>query len=263
MDYGDLPTARCRVCRTTDRAQTVEQVRSFAVQLADRVEAVVEQGQLPLVLGGDCTITLGVLAGYLRRHPSLALLYLDGGLDAATPETYRWGMLDSMGVAHMLAESGTDPSLTRIGPRFPLMTGANVVPFGYIPGEPQAPELAFLARHAMGGYPVSEVRGRAREIATFALQRLERAAERFVVHFDVDVIDFLDFPAADVLQPQPGLRFADAFAALAVFCASPKFGGLVVTEFNPDHDDPEVPLAMALVEALAGALFPSTAACFP
>jgi hypothetical protein len=39
------------------------------------------------------------------------------------------------------------------------------------------------------------------------------------------VIDFLDFPAADVLQPKQGLKFKDAFA-LHVFCVSPKFGGL-------------------------------------
>ena len=43
-----------------------------------------------------------------------------------------------------------------------------------------------------------------------------------------DVIDFVDFPAADVLQPNQGLSFPDAFAALQIFCASPKFGGLIV-----------------------------------
>jgi arginase len=83
---------------------------------------------------------------------------------------------------------------------------------------------------------------------------LERQAERLIVHFDVDVIDFVDFPAADVLQAKQGMTFADAFAALNIFCASPKFAGLVLTEFDPDHDDIDCTLAKRLIEALAQAL---------
>jgi arginase len=117
------------------------------------------------------------------------------------------------------------------------MAGKDIVPFGYIPGEPASVEQAFLVRHGIGGYPIAMVRGRARQAATQARFRLETRAERFAVHFDVDVIDFADFPAADVMQPQQGLTFAETLAALQVFCASPKFAGLVITEFNPDHDD--------------------------
>jgi arginase len=131
---------------------------------------------------------------------------------------------------------------------------AQVVPFGYIPGEPADIEQAFLARHEMSGYPVSMVRGRAWEGATEARSRLEIQAAQFVVHFDVDVIDFVEFPAADVMQPVQGLTVAETLAALRVFCASPKFSGLVVTEFNPDHDDENRILAKRLIDCLAQVL---------
>jgi arginase len=134
------------------------------------------------------------------------------------------------------------------------MMGTNIVPFGYIPGEPAAVEQALLARHAISGYPVATVRGRAQEAATEARARLEAQAERFVIHFDVDVIDFVDFPAADVLQPDEGLTFAETFMALQVFVASPKFAGLVITEFNPDHDDGDGTLATRLIDGLAHVL---------
>src|ERR1043165_8122720 len=116
VDYGDLPLVRCRAERTTNPALSFAQVRAVALQLAGKVEQIVRAGQLPLIIGGDCTITLGVLAGSLREQPDLALLYLDGGMDIATPTTYRLGMLDSMGVAHMVAEAGCDPLLSQIGP---------------------------------------------------------------------------------------------------------------------------------------------------
>ena len=77
-----------------------------------------------------------------------------------------------------------------------------------------------------------------------------------MVHFDVDVIDFVEFPAADVMQPAQGLTFAETLAALRVFCVSPKFSGLVVTEFNPDHDDEDSILAKRLIDCLAQMLQP-------
>ena len=98
------------------------------------------------------------------------------------------------------------------------------------------------------------VRGRAAPAAVEVRSRLESRTGRFLVHFDIDVIDFVDFPAADVLQPNQGLTFSEAFAALQIFCASPKFGGLIVTEFNPDHDDKDGTLAKKLIEGLAQAL---------
>jgi arginase len=253
-DYGDLSLVRCRVDRTPDQRETVAQVQAFASQLADHIEKVVYSNHLPLVVGGDCTITLGVLAGFIHRRPNLSLLYLDAGMDIGTPATYRLGKLDSMGVAHLVAEPGSAPMLTHIGPRYPLMTGKSILPFGYIPGEPASIEQEFLTRHGISGYPISLVQGRARQAATEARFRLETQAEQFLVHFDLDVIDFVDFPAADVMQPQPGLTFAETFAALQVFCSSPKFAGLVITEFNPDHDDSDGTLAKRLIDNLAKVL---------
>ena len=79
-------------------------------------------------------------------------------------------------------------------------------------------------------------------------------AGRFLVHLDVDVIDFVDFPVADFPQLNAGLTFTDAMACLRVFAASPGFAGLTVTEFNPDHADEEGELAQGFVEGLARAL---------
>lgn len=53
VDYGDLPLVRCRVDRTTDRAQTLAQVQAVARQLADHVEKIVNAEHIPLVIGGS------------------------------------------------------------------------------------------------------------------------------------------------------------------------------------------------------------------
>ena len=47
-------------------------------------------------------------------------------------------------------------------------------------------------------------------------------------------------------------------ACLGVFAASPEFGGLVTTEFNPDHADEHGELATAFVQGIARALRPAS-----
>jgi arginase family enzyme len=101
-------------------------------------------------------------------------------------------------------------------------------------------------------YPVSQIRGKAKESAREAVSQLENKAGSILVHFDVDVIDFDDFPAADVPHSQ-GLSFDEAMAALSVFVASRKLAGLVITEFNADRDA-DGTLAHRFVDAVAKAL---------
>jgi arginase family enzyme len=96
VDYGDLPVVRSRVDRATDHAQSIVEVQAVANRLADYVEKFVYAEDIPLVIGGDCTITLGVLAEFIRWRPNLGLRYLDGGMDVATPATYRLGFVSSV-----------------------------------------------------------------------------------------------------------------------------------------------------------------------
>src|SRR3712207_5122733 len=101
VDRGDLPRVRFRPDKEHRRPQNLVAVVEVARSVAERVESVLRGGEIPLVVGGDCTIELGVLSGFLRAGRDPALLYFDGGVDLRTPDTNPTGILDSMGVAHM------------------------------------------------------------------------------------------------------------------------------------------------------------------
>jgi arginase family enzyme len=92
-------------------------------------------------------------------------------------------------------------------------------------------------------------------IAVHDLGGLTRAGT-VAVHFDVDVIDFTDFPIANVPQLMPALPFDAAARCLKVFASGTKFGGLSISEINPDHMDEPVAIGArfnrAVAEALAG-----------
>jgi arginase len=255
-DHGDLPLERWRPDPANPTAQNLDRVTTVARRLADRVAEAVAAGQVPLVLGGDCTVTVGAVAGCVRHRPDIALLYIDGGLDLTTPRTTtEKGHMDAMGVAHMLGEPGVAEPLARIGPRVPLLRADDVIYVGNWEGPADHPEEQVRRRHGMTAHPASVIRGRARHAAGQIVVDLETRARPFLVHLDVDVIDHLDFPIADIPAVHDGLTLGDAMAVLAVVARSEWFAGLVVTEVNPDHTTPEtggVPrLAMELARALA------------
>lgn len=252
MDLGDLPEVFFHPDVQHPKQQNFALVCDVAKRVAEQVDIALQRRAKPVVLGGDCTITLGVLAGLVSRFPDLGLMYFDGDVDLHTPGDTLSGILDGMGMAHIIGE-GAD-GLSHIGPRYPLMPQENITLFGYNPdaGWLDPAEMQRLERCAMLKYPVTQIRGNAAEASRQALVQLEDRTGQILVHFDVDVIDFSDLPAADVPH-EFGLSFDEAMEILSIFASSSRFAGLVLTEFNAERDE-DRRLAQRLVEGVVRTL---------
>lgn len=252
IDCGDLSTTSFTPDEQNPRQQNLPLVRSVLTSVADAVDRALAHHALPLVIGGDCTITIGVLAGLSRHFPSLGMMYLDGDIDLNTPYTTTSGILDGMGLAHITGKGVRE--LTHLGTGYPLLLEPNITLFGYCvdAGGIDPLEIDLLNRSAMRTYPADVIRGKVQPVAVRAIGELEDRVDHLLVHFDVDVIDFDDFPAADVPH-RGGLSFEEAISALEVFLASPKLVGLTLTEFNADRD-PDGALAARLATAVVAAI---------
>jgi len=254
-DHGDVPGFRWRADLARPTAKNADAVARVASDTAAGVERILAAGQLPIVIGGDCSITVGVVAGFVRAGVGPALLYVDGGPDLYTPDTRANGNLDSMGVAHLLAIPGHVPSIAGIGPMVPLLTAASVVSYGHALPAVDV-ELDLLEQLGITHVHADEVHADPMRAAERARAAIEVAADRFVVHCDVDVLSFADTPLADVPDSggEPiGLRLPELAASLSVFASSPRFAGLVLTEVNPDHA-PEPDVLPHFVATLAKSL---------
>jgi len=135
-DLGDVVTAPFRPDAMAATARGLPTVTRVAETVAGEVERALREGRLPVVLGGDCTITLGVLAGVLRRDPGAGLLYFAGDADLDTPATTASGVLDAMGAAHLLGMADND--LARVGPSWPMLPARRLVEFGYDETDPES-----------------------------------------------------------------------------------------------------------------------------
>jgi arginase len=252
VDYGDLPVARWRPDPGQRRPHNLRAVLGVLQETTRRVGTILADGRVPLVVGGECTLTIAVVSALVDRGVEAGLLYMDGGVDLYTPVTNPSGILDSMGVAHLLDEPGSAPELSGFGRRRPLLSEDRLVLFGYLDGP--GPEQEVLLRRGLSGLPAEQVRGRPRQAAEEALARVGVSADRFLLHVDVDVVDFIDLPIADVPVEGEGLAFDEAMACLAVFARHAGLAGLILTEFNPDHGTEDGSTADTLVRGLVDAL---------
>jgi len=256
-DRGDLPKVRWSPDQASPRAQHSEQVAQVATAVADATASALDDNERPLILGGDCTIEVGVISGFLHKPERIGLLYLDAGPDLNVPSSVRLGCLDWMVSAHLIGLPEATQPLSHIGPRFPLLDPDQIVYIGAVPDELTDWEQRVVAEKELRVHWVDQVKGRAPQAAQEALADLTDSVDRLLVHFDVDVVDFIDFPAADFPTINAGLTLTEALECVEVFAHHPKFAALTICEFNPDHVDEDHKLVRRFVEGLATALAPS------
>jgi len=259
-DHGDGGgVRRWRPDKGNRRAQNLTAVVEVVRETAGRVEDAHSAGFLPLLVGGDCTIELGTVAGLLHSAGRMGLVYFDVHPDLNVPASVGEGALDWMGMAHMIGEEGAAEPLARFGPRFPLLADEDVFLFSYGPEQATEWEREVIGRRGLRGIPVEEVAADPEVTTARALAEMEPRFDRLLVHFDVDTVDFTDLPLSENTGRNEGLPFSVAMQALGTLLGSERLAAVTVTEFNPDHGEEDGSTAEALADGLARALSGSPA----
>jgi arginase len=254
-DRGDGEVWRWRPDRDERRAQNLGQVVEIVTETAARVASAAAEADVTLVLGGDCTIGIGTVAGQVESG-RVGLIYFDTHADLNVPESVSEGALDWMGMAHMLGVEGAREELVAAGGRAPLLEPEQVLLFGWGPEQATEFEARQIRDLGIATVPVDEVAADPEAAAARALALLETRCDRLLVHFDVDVVDFTDTPLSENWGRNEGLPFATALRALRALLASPQLVALTITELNPDHTEQ----GSDAIERLAGAVAEGLAA---
>lgn len=262
-DRGDREPWRWRPDREERRAQNLGKVVEITRDTARRVEEAAAASEVTLVLGGDCTIGIGTVAGQLAAAASangdgsgsrVGLVYFDTHADLNVPVAVREGALDWMGMAHMLGEPGTRPELAGAFGRPPLLGDEQVVLLGWGAEQATDYEREAIRRRRLATIPVEDVATDPAASAARALELLEPRCDRVLVHFDVDVIDFTDAPISENGGRNEGLPFSTVLRALTVLLSSPRLAALTITELNPQHAEEDSEAIERLAEAVAAGL---------
>ena len=94
------------------------EIAAYAVALANAVGTVLDAGDVPLVLGGDCSVLLGGALA-LRRRAAAGVVFLDGHADFYQPSAEPSGEAASMDLA--LVTGHGPPAVGDLEGRSPLV----------------------------------------------------------------------------------------------------------------------------------------------
>jgi arginase family enzyme len=106
-----------------------EQIRRASSEIDSAVAAVLDEGEKPLVVGGDCTVLVGALAAAKERVGRVGLAFVDGHLDFFGGETSPSGEAADMDLAFVTGY-GAEGLVDLAGPP-PIAKPGDVVVMGH------------------------------------------------------------------------------------------------------------------------------------
>jgi arginase len=251
-DEGDVAA----VLRPPERDQRTgiiafESLVQASGEVAAAVERALSGDERPIVLGGDCSLMIGVAAGLRRAGREAGLCFIDGHADYYDGESSPTGESADMDLA-ILHGQGPEELGAIEGP-LPLIPPRLTALLGHRPAELN-PDVAFERERVPAVVMQLDAPG-VREIGADQAARdvLEylRNANSLWVHLDLDALDEAELPAVSYPLPR-GLSWSELEQLLTALVSEGRPVGISVADFNPDLD-PDGAYAKRIVELLASA----------
>lgn len=234
-------------------------LRETAVRLGETVSAVVRTGEVPLVLGGDCSVVLGALLGLRRarraqeRSDRVGLLFVDGHVDFYQPAASPTGEVADMDLA--LATGRGPRLLARLDGPQPLVHDDDVVAIGARDAaERDRAGARDIGETGIHRFEIDAIRNRGMPVVAAEAAAILGSAQLsgFWMHLDADVLDDDVMPAVDYRQPG-GLAPAELIMLIRRATQTGRLAGVSIAIYNPTLD-PDGSAGRTLVDCIATGL---------
>ncbi|KIY61671.1 arginase [Cylindrobasidium torrendii FP15055 ss-10] len=194
----------------------------------------VQNGELPVTLGGDHSLAMGTISGTLSKYPDACVIWVDAHADINTPETTDSGNIHGMPVSFLLGLEGTKiPEFSWIKP---LLTPDRLVYIGL--RDIDDGEKKILKEHNIKAFSMHEVdKYGIGKVVELALDHVNAKRDRPIhLSFDVDAMDPTVAPSTGT-PVRGGLTFREGH----YICEAVQETGLLVAfdlvEVNPSLAD--------------------------
>lgn len=239
-DIGNVPVDLAEtltVGETDRRHKYLAQVVKSSEILAERVEWILEQEALPIILGGDHSIAIGSVAGissyYRRRNQRIGIIWIDAHADVNTPDTSPSGNIHGMPLAALL---GVGPKeLTDIGGVFPQVRPEDTVIVGVRQIDQGERDLA--RKLGLKVYTMRDIdeKGMAR-VMDEAIEHASRYTVGFHATFDMDFVDPEHAPGVGTPVPGGG-TYRESHLAMEKIHDSGRMLSVEMVEINAVLDE--------------------------
>lgn len=248
-DYGNLPVPLLEVHPPPAPSETLrylEPIAELCSALAQQVAAFVAAGSLPLVLGGDHSLSIGSVAGAAQGR-RLGLIWIDAHADFNTAETTPSGNIHGMPLAVLTGRG--HPRLTGLSGTRPAVRPEDVALIGIRDMDPL--ERKALRESGIRTFTMHDIDRQG--VARVLEQAIEIAAAGtagFHVSFDMDVIDPREAPGVGTPVPG-GISYREAHLAMELLAQAGGLCSLDLVEVNTILDEHNTTAELAVDLALS------------
>jgi len=232
-DKGNIEVPIQETCSITDsRLKYIDCIIPMARRVAGAVATSIQSHHLPVVLGGDHSLSAGSIRG-AAKHKKLGLIWVDAHADFNTPETTPSGNIHGMPLAALCGLGDPrlvclwDEAAPALDPRRVAVIGARDLD----PGEKRNLRAAGVMVQSM------EQIDRIGMVAALekAIDRISRDVDGIYLSFDMDALDPRHAPGVGTPVPG-GLTYREAHLACEVVAETGKLVGMDIVEVNPILD---------------------------
>ncbi len=222
-------------CAAESGGDSLAAVAKVADQLSRCVVRTLDEGDFPLVIGGDHSCAIGTWSGvygHLTAGARLGLLWVDAHMDSHTVKTSLSHAVHGMPLAALLGQG--DAQLTQVMTAAPKVLPQDVCLIGVRSFE--WGEAALLRTLGVRVYFMNEVRERGLpEVWREAVAHVRRNTIGYGISLDLDALDPTE--EAGVGSPVPGgLHKPELLDALKSVHADSNLLALEIVEYNPHRD---------------------------
>ncbi|HEX9457391.1 MAG TPA: arginase, partial [Candidatus Acidoferrum sp.] len=219
------------------RAKYLNEIAETCRGLAELVQKTLDEGFLPVVLGGDHSIAVGVVSGvsgaYRTRQKRIGYVWLDAHGDMNTPESSPSGNVHGMPLASVMGYGA--PELVELLGFKPKVEPRNVALVGVRELDPKEKRLVKESgAHVFTMRDIDE-RGM-REVMSEALRVASDETDGIAVSLDMDFVDPTDAPGVGT-PVRGGVTYREAHLAMEMICDSKAMVSLEIVEINPVIDE--------------------------
>lgn len=225
---------------TNTKARFKAEILEVCTDLAERTKAILDDGGLPLVIGGDHSIAMGTVSGvaahFRERDEDIGLIWFDAHGDMNIPGVSPSGNVHGMPLAHLLGRGDAELAgilgfSGKVKPDNVALVGIRDIDEG---------ERRIIKESGIHAYTMRDIDelGMAR-VSREILDVVTTGTAGFHISFDVDGCDPAVIPGSGTLVPG-GVNFREAHLLLEHCADTGKMTSMEVVELNPFLDQANV-----------------------
>jgi len=237
-DGGNVVVAMPEQKKAGDpHAKYLKEITATCTKQADLVIKALDEGIVPLVLGGDHSVGAGTVSGvaefYRRKHKKIGLIWIDAHTDINTPESSPSGNVHGMPLAAIMGLG--PPELANILNFSPKVSPDNCVLVGV--RDIDAIERENVRRSGIHVFTMRDIDERGmRNVMESAVRIAGDGTAGYHVSLDMDWVDPEDAPGVGT-PVRGGATYREAHLAMEIIADHGQLLSFEIVEVNPVIDE--------------------------